>query len=365
MIGTTAGPRGANSDFFALSGRFVPGLDGLRGLACLMIFNVHYFAQFAPRDYFTEPGSPLHAILRVLHSGSHGVDIFFVISGYLIYGSIRRKRPGLLSFLLERYKRLLPVILVVNVPALYWIDANWREVVDNVFFLRLFPDSRMVTFVTWALVYEMYFYLLCGAWLIAGRRGRDRAPWASFGLLAALFVANSLFFKVNPVLSDWRFVGFFIGLGLAMIEEGPRGKALLARVRPGVWPVCLGLILVACLLWSRDALAVPTSISPALGLAYFTLFDLVAALLMASFPRGRQDGFTPFAWRGPRVFGAVSYSLFLMHTQWGLPLAARLFPLAPSGPAGLLAHYLWSLGLTFILAVFLFAHLERFYFARR
>ena len=377
-------------DPFALAGRAVPGLDGLRGLACLMIFNVHFFAQYSEQNYFTWPQGFLYEVLRALHSGSHGVDVFFVVSGFLIYGSLTRKRPGLAHFLLERYKRLLPVVLVINIPALYWMNATWKEVVDNVLFLDFF-GSRLVTFVSWALVYEMYFYLLCCIWLIVLRRftlgpadGEQRPPWITWGLLVALFIANCLYYRVTPILSDWRFAGFFVGIGLAMLRADQRGRKLFAMIPPGIWPLGLGVLALGCWLWSRDFVGTLSAMSPALALAYFFAFDLCVAVLVASFVNARPavsgaDGAAAhqpgsatapptagglFAWGGLRCLGAVSYSLFLLHTQWGLPLANSLFG-APASLAGLSLHYVLSLGLSFALATFLYMHLERFYFTRR
>jgi peptidoglycan/LPS O-acetylase OafA/YrhL len=376
-------PERAAWDPFALAARAVPGLDGLRGLACLMIFNVHFFAQFADVSYFVQPDGLLHEMLHALHSGSHGVDVFFVVSGYLIYGSLTRKRPNLFRFLVERYKRLLPVVLVINIPALYWVNANIKEIVDNVFFLDLF-GSKLVTFVSWALVYEMYFYLLCGVWLIVLGRGKNGPPWFSWLVLCALFTANSLYFKLTPVLSDWRFVGFFVGIGLAMLRADPRGRRVFEMVPRGVWPVCLAVLALACWLWSQDVVGTLSSKSPALALGYFTLFDLFVALLVASlvnaagvkpspdrhlapgraFSGVSSAGGGILVWTPLRCIGAVSYSLFLLHTQWGLPLATTLFG-KPASLAGLALHYGLSLGVSFVLAAFLYMHLEKFYFTKR
>lgn len=380
----------SGQDPFALAGRAVPGLDGLRGLACLMIFNVHFFAQYSQQNYFIAPEGFLYEVLRALHSGSHGVDVFFVVSGFLIYGSLTRKRPGLAQFLLERYKRLLPVVLVINIPALYWMNASWKEVADNLLFLDFF-GSRLVTFVSWALVYEMYFYLLCGVWLIVLRRftcpeDAKRPPWLSWALLTGLFIANCLYFRVTPILSDWRFAGFFVGIALAMLRADPRGRKLFAMIPPGIWPLGLGVLALGCWLWSRDFVGTLSALSPALALGYFFAFDLCVALLVASFVNARtaqSDAKAPvssgdaalspasrtasggfFAWGPLRCLGAVSYSLFMLHTQWGLPLANSLFG-TPASPAGLTLHYALSLGLSFALAAFLYMHLERFYFTRR
>jgi peptidoglycan/LPS O-acetylase OafA/YrhL len=255
--------------------------------------------------------------------------------------------------------------------------------VDNVFFLDLF-GSKLVTFVSWALVYEMYFYLLCGVWLIVLRRGKNGPPWFSWLALCALFVANSLYFKLTPVLSDWRFVGFFVGIGLAMLKADPRGRKAFESVPRGVWPVSLGVLGLACWLWSQDIVGTLSSKSPALALGYFALFDLFMALLVASLvnaasikttPGDQQDpvrvptgattaGGGIFVWTPLRCVGAVSYSLFLLHTQWGLPLATTIFG-KPTSLAGLALHYGLSLGVSFILAAFLYMHLEKFYFTRR
>ncbi|GAB6036379.1 acyltransferase [Fundidesulfovibrio butyratiphilus] len=349
-------------DFLALAGRGFPALDGLRGLACVMIFNVHFFAQFSQDAYFLDSRGLAYQALRTLHSGSHGVDIFFVISGYLIYGSLARKGRGLVSFLTGRYKRLLPVALAVNVPALFWINAGWRDAIDNLFFLSLFPGTRMVTFVAWALVYEMYFYILCGVWLLVVRRGRAGAPWVSFGGLLVLYLANCLFFRQGQVLSDWRFVGFFVGLGLAMLQEGPRGRAALARVPRQAWPLFLGLLLLCSWLWAVDAVGWLSARSRALALGYFVFHDLAVAGLIAALANGGPNMRSPFTWFGLRAVGAVSYSFFMLHTQWGLPLAASLLGAKPQTVAGLGLFWGWTFAVSFGLAVFLYAHLERFYF---
>jgi peptidoglycan/LPS O-acetylase OafA/YrhL len=152
----------------------------------------------------------------------------------------------------------------------------------------------------------------------------------------------------------------------------------------GVWPVCLGVLALACWLWSQDVVGILSAKSPALALGYFTLFDLFVALLVASLvnaasaktssgsqhtPRGVHSAALPagggiFTWMPLRCVGAVSYSLFLLHTQWGLPLATTLFG-KPASLAGLALHYGLSLGVSFILATFLYMHLEKFYFTRR
>ena len=64
----------------------IPALDGIRGYAILLILQLHTFASFAPAD----PAGKAWKALSGL--GWCGVDLFFVLSGYLITGILRRNR---------------------------------------------------------------------------------------------------------------------------------------------------------------------------------------------------------------------------------------------------------------------------------
>jgi len=152
-------------------------------------------------------------------------------------------------------------------------------------------------------------------------------------------------------------------MGLAMLRDTPRARAWLERVSPMAWLPCLAALPLGCWLWSQNVLGALSEISPALCLGYFIAFDLAVALILAAFLQAGDRDRPPFTGSALRGVGAVSYSLFMLHTQWGLPLANSLFG-SPGSLAGLAGHYALSLALSFVLAAFCFIHLERPYFTR-
>ncbi|WP_041221809.1 MULTISPECIES: acyltransferase [Deinococcus] len=83
----------------------VPGLDGARGLAALAVV----FSHVAALSYVPWGNrAPTLAEYALWHLGAPAVDLFFVLSGYVVAGSLIR-RPALLSYLLRRWARLAPV----------------------------------------------------------------------------------------------------------------------------------------------------------------------------------------------------------------------------------------------------------------
>src|SRR6185503_7191639 len=112
---------------FAFSQGRIPSLEGLRALAVFLVFWVHYHADFGSK---LDPASRLWRWSYLGHGwGNYGVDLFFVISGYLIYGAILRRRGPLHPYLLRRVRRIYPAYLatvalqlaaLAVVPASLW-----------------------------------------------------------------------------------------------------------------------------------------------------------------------------------------------------------------------------------------------------
>ena len=141
------------------------GLDTLRSLAILAVAAFHLWGYGGPGTY------PAWFI-PIAKLGWMGVDLFFVLSGYLIGSQLlkpytRDQRPGLWDFYRNRIYRILPAYLVV-LAAYYWIP-NWPEF-DGLaplwqyltFTFNLFVDyAHFQTFShVWSLCVEEHFYLL-------------------------------------------------------------------------------------------------------------------------------------------------------------------------------------------------------------
>jgi peptidoglycan/LPS O-acetylase OafA/YrhL len=242
-----------------------PALDGLRGLAVLAVMGIH-----------THPW--------VLRGGYLGVDLFFVLSGFLITALLvqehrRRGAIDLGRFYLRRAFRLLPALLVVL--AFVWLYVlvwgtkgdlrrlsrdtattllyvhNWRVVFTPP--ARLAPQLLHV----WSLSIEEQFYLAWPAALafLLGRKVRLR--WL-VGLTLAGVVGPSLLrvalwhgppvarvYFATDTRADALSAGCLVGL-LVSAWPGPQGRRGRAALRGGAWLAAVALLAHVLLVHFRD-----------------------------------------------------------------------------------------------------------------
>lgn len=145
-------------------------LEGLRALAAFMVFIVHYSAQFTP--WIDTNSITWNLIPYYRHIGAKGVELFFIISGFLIYGMLMKKDVSFPIYLKRRLRRIYPTFLVVisvyillsflfpgesKLPGS--ISETISYIVLNIFMIPgVFPIEPIMT-VSWTLSYEMFFYL--------------------------------------------------------------------------------------------------------------------------------------------------------------------------------------------------------------
>src|SRR5208337_4752254 len=122
-------PASAGELHLASSSKRIPELDGLRGLAILLVILCHYFSgdQSAGFGFFA------HYFLRALAFGWSGVDLFFVLSGFLIGGILLESRNSpsyFRTFYLRRIHRIVPIyycwilIYLLGFGAVYFFKPN-------------------------------------------------------------------------------------------------------------------------------------------------------------------------------------------------------------------------------------------------
>ena len=348
----------AFGDVFQLHASRIPALDGIRGWAILMVFNVHFFARYQPQFYFTEPDSTPWTILTILHAGSFGVDLFFFLSGLLVYKSITAKKTGALHFLYDRYRRLLPVIIFITLYVA--ADTKPPRLFDNLFFLNIF-DLPPIHFFTWPLVYEMYFYVLCAGVFIALRRFRLISGWPFFFTLVLACIVCEFEFRFR--ISFSRFLGFFWGVALARLLGTATGRDYLQRLPGWTWMVGLGLFLYCRWLWGSGYFMMAGGNEHLKNLLFFgavdaSLFCIVASVLTRKSILTRIFSFTPL-----RFLGIISYSLFMTH-MLSMQIAQNVLGLTVAGLWSMLGNHVATLIFALGLAMFSFYYLERPYFTR-
>ena len=145
-------------------------MEGLRGVAILMVFLCHY--DVLVRENLNLPLSVVSFGSIVGRMGTAGVDLFFLLSGLLIYRSALRPDLNYMQFIKRRAIRIYPTFLTVfaiylilsaTLPTLTKFSAQgWqliRAVLVNLAFLPGFLDVKPIVTVAWSLSYEWYFYI--------------------------------------------------------------------------------------------------------------------------------------------------------------------------------------------------------------
>ena len=298
---------------------YVPALDGLRGIAIALVVSYHY--------------------LGVPFGGSSGVDLFFVLSGFLITTLLLEERAetgavSLRSFYARRARRLLPALFTMlaaftAISLVRGIDptgdlARYGFYTANI--TRAFVDRASVTSSglghLWSLAEEEQFYLAWPLVLILIARSRWLLVTVAALVLALMAYRAALVLNGVSVLyrPDTRADGLLVGSTLAILRQ-QRRFSVSAGAQP--WFVAFFafwiLIGTANIEWS------------VVGLSSFEI--ICAGLILAAVTSGSQLG-TALSW-SPLVFlGKISYSLYLWHFMiwwalgWAHPLAALGISLA-------------------------------------
>ncbi len=297
---------------------FRPDLEGLRAVAVVLVLLYH-------------------AAVPGFSGGYVGVDVFFVLSGFLITGLLLRevRRSGTISlptFYARRARRLLPasaLVLLVTVVASIFMMPPLRvpDVAGDAAAAALYVSNMRFAFQAtdylqaemapspilhfWSLGVEEQFYVFWPAIVLLVARGRSDAARrigivagfiavASFGLSLYLTQANQPWAFFSLPTRAWELgLGAFLAIGATQLARIPE--------RPAAAMAWVGLAMVAL---SGVVLSTGT---PFPGVAAL-LPTVGSALVIAG--GFRQAPFAPGRWLSmaiPRFLGRISYSLYLWH----------------------------------------------------
>jgi peptidoglycan/LPS O-acetylase OafA/YrhL len=164
----------------------VPALDGIRGLAALAVFIPHFLNIWSTQD----AQSGFEPVLRTVYNnrgfGGFGVDVFFVLSGFLISSLLiadRKSTSFFHDFYWKRALRILPVYLVHLLVTLVLYPKSGGYVVLCLLFVVNFSGPLHINAPgqAWTLSIEEQFYLL---WPLAIRRLQSASLYyLAFGLV--------------------------------------------------------------------------------------------------------------------------------------------------------------------------------------
>ena len=304
------------------SDRYRPDIDGLRAIAVTLVANFHAFSEAMPGGFI-------------------GVDIFFVISGFLITGIIAReleqKRFSLLAFYQRRIRRIFPALIVVLCTTLvlgwlWMLPAAYAQLSADVFSSAAFfanialllqsgyfdiESAKKPLLHLWSLGIEEQFYLFWPLILMLAVRLRLSMLATACGIGLASFVLNVAMIGSDPVATFYlpftRAWELLAGAALAC-----SWSRLSQTGAANNWRAGIGLLLIAlaaAVLDTKSAFPGWWAILPVAGTAL--LLSAPAAwwcrMVLAS---------RPLVW-----IGLISYPLYLWH--WPLLVFFAMIKFAP------------------------------------
>jgi peptidoglycan/LPS O-acetylase OafA/YrhL len=327
-----------------------PALDGLRGLAALLVILHHLGPGVISSDHWW--AAPFNWLVSI---GWVGVDLFFVLSGFLITGIlvVTQNADNYFSvFYVHRALRIFPILFILLFgatcvlplispstyktyigPGAVW--PYWAFLSNLRFFDQYFGMANTsILGVTWTLAIEEQFYI---CWSVAARY-LEKARLIV--LAAALFIGSVLLRNIllDVLPTDYpgklgsiflftfsHLDGLFIGAIVRLLYESPQWRSQLlffSKTAP-FWACCIGLGLYADFLfgppdvknWAKES-------SMRFGFALYAL--LFAALMMQGiFEKGWVRTLFDQPWL--RRLGTYSYCMYLFHfvvarfATWALP----------------------------------------------
>lgn len=193
-------------------------LDGLRGLAIILVTLYHAYFRwplvvpygYSYRDYF------------FIQHGDLGVQLFFLISGFVILMSLE-KSGNFLSFLYKRWLRLFPVMLIATlliystasflyerptgqpelnsvIPGLVFVSPGWIELITGIHTVSL--EGAF-----WSLYVEVVFYVIFGVFYFI--MGEKKAVMGIFLMYVLSVVGDKFHLRFLIVMSNWFFLRYF------------------------------------------------------------------------------------------------------------------------------------------------------------
>lgn len=335
----------------------VPALTGIRGIAALLVATYHYFRPLL------RPGS---VTMRLLGRGYLYVDLFFILSGYvmaLTYGATfagQYRFASVVRFWWKRFARIYPIYGVVLVTMLiayalvhgdfvvhrgWWVGIGlphpWRDIPLNLALMQSWGFATGVVGQAWSVSVECAAYIAF-PFLVPLLLGRGRAGFLVALLIAAtlpglavlaaqgdgLYHAGTLDLWDGPPALLRGFGGFVLGMGLRRIALMPRARlaftdtfgiallaayiALLLGNAPDLWLYPIFPLLILCLAGNTGWVGAAFGCRPvfALGLLSYSLYllhvYLISPMYAAEHALARPFG-TTLAWAiaGPAAAVAI------------------------------------------------------------
>jgi peptidoglycan/LPS O-acetylase OafA/YrhL len=339
--------------------RRIPELDGLRGVAILLVLCWHVL----PTIVADASPAVQHATSSLIRYAWSGVDLFFVLSGFLLGGILMDHRDSshyFKAFYVRRFCRILPLYYVMvalfvvlrlarHPSTLDWLFVPPMPLMSYLSFLQNFTMARADTTgaqwlgPTWSLAVEEQFYLVLPVLIrVVPRRFLTYASLlaavAAVGVRAALYLGSRHGFAAAYMLMPARADALMLGVLAALAVRHRATRAFCERRRGVLYGAAGALSLGVMGMAFRHELVG----SPGMVLYGYSLLALLYVTLLVLAVTARQDELVGRLLRARplRSTGILAYGLYLMHLPVVGLTSLVVAPRALAGAIALVATFL-------------------------
>jgi peptidoglycan/LPS O-acetylase OafA/YrhL len=279
-------------------------LDALRGLAAVAVMLFHYTGHYG-KDVGHLDAPPFE-----LPMGNYGVQLFFLISGFVIFMTLEKTRTAM-DFAVSRFSRLYPAYwtsLLISALFVYTIGIPEQrlplpDLAANMTMLQELLHFRHLDGAYWTLQVELLFYIQMLCWFVFGQLQRIHWIIAAWLVIALAYWGIPGFLGMHPswTLGQLLIVEHipFFGMGILFYrlykgQDGPVNHLMIAA--------CIGVVAI-----TRPPIYLPVAV---ICTAVFFLFI---------YGRLKWLQAAPFTF-----LGTISYSLYLLHQVIGFDIIWHL-----------------------------------------
>ena len=296
----------------------LPLLDYCRFVAALGVLSFHYFWNGIANQKITSLDH-VEALTAWARYGYLGVELFFMISGYVIFMSARRRTTS--QFIVGRTTRLYPAYLVamlITASIATWLGSgetsvSVKQVLGNMLFYQPLHHQRFVDGVYWTLMIEVKFYLAVAVLIAIGSQRYFNALFKAWPVLMLIAFAVGKGGWSDPERGNWTLLGGYY----AYFASGALFAIL--RERGSLWGY--GALAISTALGVRFALAMaavhgtPTEV----GVTAVIICSFTLMFFVINWSADGRIATLPAA----GLLGALTYPLYLVHAHIGYMLLSR------------------------------------------